>query len=301
MEFRQLRYFKTVAECRGFTRAAEVLRIAQPALSSQIQKLEDELQEQLLIRHSRGIELTDAGRRLLGHARTILHQIDLAREDMQDARDDPAGLIRVGMPRSVSDVLAVQLVREAGLRAPSVSIRIVEHFSETLYSQLLDRELDIALSYSTENSDRVTAESISTQKLILVSPIGAQPPASRIIFSDAVQLPLILRSPTHVITKMVSTAASEKGIEINVAHEIDSSETALNLVEAGIGHTILPEVLAMRHLRSGSIRTRTIVEPELERTLYLLRLAQNPPGKALLFVRELLLELLHERSGFGNV
>src|SRR5215469_10683899 len=122
MDFRQLKYFAVVAEAKSFTRAAELLRLAQPALSNQMQKLEEDLQEQLLIRHSRGIELTDAGRRLLGHARTILHQLDVAREDVHGAREEPEGLVRVGMSRSVAEMLAVELIREAACRAPGVSI-----------------------------------------------------------------------------------------------------------------------------------------------------------------------------------
>ena len=203
MEFRQLKYFATVAECGGFTRAAEVLRVAQPALSNQIQKLEEELQEQLLVRHSRGIDLTDAGLRLLGHARAILYQMDVAREDMRATRYGPAGLVRVGMPRSVSDALAVRLIQEARSRAPSLSVRIVEHFSETLFAQLLNRELDIVLSYSEGHSPRITAEKILTQKLYLVSPVSADAASNSISFVDAVQHPLILRSPTHNVSKLV--------------------------------------------------------------------------------------------------
>ncbi|MGB7885666.1 MAG: LysR family transcriptional regulator, partial [Xanthobacteraceae bacterium] len=138
MDFRQLKYFTMVAEAKSFTRAAELLRLAQPALSNQMLKLEEELQEQLFIRHSRGIELTGAGRRLLSHARTILHQVDVAMEDVRGARDEPEGLVRVGMPRSMGEILAVKLLQEAQRRAPAMSVRIVEHFSESLYVLLLE-------------------------------------------------------------------------------------------------------------------------------------------------------------------
>jgi LysR family nitrogen assimilation transcriptional regulator len=296
MDFRQLKYFTMVAEAKSFTRAAELLRLAQPALSSQVHKLEEELQEQLLIRHSRGIELTDAGRRLLSHARTILHQLDIAREDVRGAQGEPEGLIRVGMPRSVSEVLAVELIREAQARAPAISIRIVEHFSENLYAQLLDRELDLALTYSAESSVRVTTELISLQCLSLISPAKSRlPRGDQIEFAEVIRLPLILGSPVHVVRKLLTATAQDSGFELNVVHEIDSLQTALNMVEGGLGHTILPPTIVARGVRSGLVEARTIVAPELVRKLHMVRLAQSTPTRAQLVVRGLLMELLQEQ------
>jgi len=293
MDFRQLKYFTMVAEAKSFTRAAELLRLAQPALSSQMQKLEDELREQLLIRHSRGIELTDAGRRLLGHARTILQQVEVAREDVRGAGDEPEGLVRVGMSRSMSEILAVDLIEEARRRAPGLSIRIVEHFSESLYALLLDRELDIALTYSTENSARVVAELISLQRLSLVSPANSGlPQTSEIAFPDVLQLPLILGSPAHAVRKLLTAAATDSRTPPNVVHEIDSLQTTLNMVEGGLGHTILPPSIVTRLAQDGRVEVRTIIDPELTRKLHMVRPAQSTPTRAQLVIRNLLMELL---------
>jgi LysR family transcriptional regulator, nitrogen assimilation regulatory protein len=302
MDFRQLKYFAMVAEAKSFTRAAELLRLAQPALSNQMQKLEEDLQEQLLIRHSRGIELTDAGRRLLGHARTILHQLDLAREDVRGARDEPEGLVRVGMSRSVAEMLAVELIREAGRRAPAISIRIVEHFSETVHALLLERELDLALTYNPENSVRVAADLILLQRLSLISPASASFPASdQITFSEVMRLPLILGSPVHVVRKLVASTAADIGATPNVVHEIDSLQTVLNMVEGGLGHTVLPPGIVARAVQSGTIEARTIVSPELVRRLHLLRLAQSTPTRAQLVVRDILTELLQRQAHISPV
>lgn len=295
MDFRQLKYFTMVAEAKSFTRAAELLRLAQPALSNQMLKLEEELQEQLFIRHSRGIELTDAGRRLLSHARTILHQMDVAVEDVRGARDEPEGLVRVGMPRSMGEILAVKLLQEARRRAPAMSVRIVEHFSESLYALLLERELDIALTYSTENSVRVVAELISLQRLSLISPVNSDLPAEdQIALSSAMQLPLILGSPPHVVRKLLTSAAMESGTPPNVVHEMDSLQTTLSMVEGGLGHTVLPATLAAKAAQEGLVEVRTIVSPEVTRKLHLVRPAQNTPTRAQLLVRNLLMELLQQ-------
>ena len=295
MDFRQLKYFTMVAEAKSFTRAAELLGLAQPALSNQMLRLEEELQEQLFIRHSRGIELTDAGRRLLSHARPILHQVDVAVEDVRGARDEPEGLVRVGMPRSMGEILAVKLLQEARRRAPAMSVRIVEHFSESLYALLLERELDIALTYSTENSVRVIAELISLQRLSLISPVNSDlPSADQIALSSAMELPLILGSPPHVVRKLLTAAAMENGTLPNVVHEMDSLQTTLSMVEGGLGHTVLPATLAAKAAQEGLVEVRTIVSPEVTRKLHLVRPAQSTPTRAQLLIRNLLMELLHQ-------
>ena len=295
MDFRQLKYFTMVAEAKSFTRAAELLQLAQPALSNQMLKLEEELQEQLFLRHSRGIELTDAGRRLLSHARTILHQVDVAVEDVRGARDEPEGLVRVGMPRSMGEILAVKLLQEARRRAPAMSVRIVEHFSESLYALLLERELDIALTYSTENSVRVIAELISLQRLSLISPVNSDlSAADQIALSSAMELPLILGSPPHVVRKLLTAAAMENGTLPNVVHEMDSLQTTLSMVEGGLGHTVLPATLAAKAAQEGLVEVRTIVSPEVTRKLHLVRPAQSAPTRAQLFIRNLLMELLQQ-------
>ena len=293
MDFRQLKYFIMVAEAKSFTRAAELLRLAQPALSNQMQKLEDELQEQLLIRHSRGIELTDAGRRLLGHARAILHQVDVALEDVCGARNEPEGLIRVGMPRSMSQVLAVELILAAASVAPAVSIRIVEDFSESLYALLLERELDLALTYSTPGSIRVTAEVVLHRRLSLVSPVSSGIAATGDIpFAEVVRLPLILGSPAHVVRKLLESKAMEQGTIPNIVHEVDSLQTTLNMVVGRLGHAVLPATVVRDAAESGRVEIRTIVAPELIRTLHIAWPAQSTPTRAQLIVRNLLKKLL---------
>ncbi len=193
MDFRQLKYFLRVAEAKSFTRASELLGVAQPALSNQMQKLEQELREQLFVRHSRGVELTEAGQRLMTHARNILQQVELAHEDVHGAGSQPEGLIRIGMPRSVSEVLAVKLIGESKNRFPMVSIRLVENFSETLSAQLLDGELDLALTYSLDHSSHLISTLVFRERLYLVSPLHSKMPKRREVdFIQAAQLPLIL-------------------------------------------------------------------------------------------------------------
>jgi DNA-binding transcriptional LysR family regulator len=203
--------------------------------------------------------------------------------------------VRVGMPRSMGEILAVKLLQEARRRAPAMSVRIVEHFSESLYALLLERELDIALTYSTENSVRVVAELISLQRLSLISPVNSDLPSTdQIALSSAMELPLILGSPPHVVRKLLTAAAMENGTLPNVVHEMDSLQTTLSMVEGGLGHTVLPATLAAKAAQEGLVEVRTIVSPEVTRKLHLVRPAQSAPTRAQLLVRNLLMELLQQ-------
>jgi DNA-binding transcriptional LysR family regulator len=98
MELRHLRYFVAVAEERSFTRAAERLWVAQPGLSTQIRRLETELGVRLFDRHTRGVDLTDAGRLLLERARVVLAAADTAQATGEDIRAGLNGSLRLGSP-----------------------------------------------------------------------------------------------------------------------------------------------------------------------------------------------------------
>ena len=108
VELKQLKYFMHVAELGSYTRAAEVIDVAQPVLSRQIRQLEIELRQNLLIRHGRGVVLTDSGRTLLKHVNIIMDQIDEAYEDLSLSDGKLAGHITIGLPPTVAPPLVLR-------------------------------------------------------------------------------------------------------------------------------------------------------------------------------------------------
>ena len=108
MDLKQLEYFVRVAELGGFTKAAAVLSVAQPALSKQIRQLEVELQRNLLMRNGRGVSLTEEGAMLLSHAKGILEQVDRARQEIRDIQGLPIGKVIVAAPPMTSSRLGSQ-------------------------------------------------------------------------------------------------------------------------------------------------------------------------------------------------
>ncbi len=122
MELRHLRYFCAVAEALNFTRAAEKLRVAQPALSRQIKALEDELGTALLDRNRQRVLLTDAGRLLLAHAQRILAQVDIATTAVREAPKGAAGELRLGLDWRLPSTLIAQTVSAYRSRYPNVEV-----------------------------------------------------------------------------------------------------------------------------------------------------------------------------------
>ena len=148
MDLKQLSYFLHVADSGSFTRAASLLKIAQPALSRQVRQLEVELRQTLLLRNGRGVTLTEAGKRLLEHGRGILHQVDRAREDLEEMRGAPVGHTAIGVPPTVGRILSAPLVTEFGRRFPKATLGIVEGLSTYVTEWLASGRIDIGLLYN---------------------------------------------------------------------------------------------------------------------------------------------------------
>jgi DNA-binding transcriptional LysR family regulator len=148
MELRHLRYFVAIAEERSFTRAAERLWVAQPGLSTQIRRLESELGVQLFDRHTRGVDLTDAGELLLERARTALAAADVARSTGHDLEEGLVGSVRLGIVSGAGWPGTSALLGRFSCERPAVELTVVESFGGTLLRDLRDGRLDAMIAPS---------------------------------------------------------------------------------------------------------------------------------------------------------
>jgi DNA-binding transcriptional LysR family regulator len=148
MELRHLRYFVAIAEERSFTRAAERLWIAQPGLSTQIRRLEAELGIKLFERHTRGVDLTDAGRVLLERARAALAAAELARSTGQDLSAGLVGTVRLGIAKETPAAMVPSLLASFGRERPEVDVTVFESYGGALVRDLRDGRLDALIAPS---------------------------------------------------------------------------------------------------------------------------------------------------------
>src|SRR5437762_4086579 len=172
VDLKQLGYFVHVAELGSFTKAAAMLSVAQSALSHQVRQLEVELKQALLYRNGRGVTPTDAGKRLLGHARGILMQVDRARDELAETRGAPVGNVILGLPASIARVLTLPLLRSFRQSFPSASLGIVEGLSAYVIEWLVVGRVDIGLVYNAAPGPAVEIHPLHEQEMFLISAKG---------------------------------------------------------------------------------------------------------------------------------
>ena len=163
MEISQLRTILNVAELGSLTKAAERMRIAQPALSRQLRLLEDELGTRLFDRHGRGMVPTEAGRNVVRHAQQVMAELEEIRNVAVDSDAPLTGHVAIGMPPTVSDLLAVPLVRFINSHHPEATIRIVSAYSGFLLDWLHRGDIDVAILFETRPSRSNTCPPVPVQ------------------------------------------------------------------------------------------------------------------------------------------
>ncbi len=178
MELRHLRYFVTIAEERCFTRAAERLWIAQPGLSTQIRRLEAELGVKLFDRHTRGVDLTEAGKLFLERARTTLAAAEAARSIGADLEAGLVGTIRLGIAVEACARAVPELLGAFGRERPGIELTVFQSYGGTLLRDLRDGRLDAVLAPSMFGSDELARVRLSREPWVVLAAaahrLGAQ-------------------------------------------------------------------------------------------------------------------------------
>ena len=283
MEIRQLRYFVSIVEARSFTRAAEKLLISQPAVGLQIRNLERELGVSLLVRHSRGVELTDEGEILMRRARAVLAEVDGIAQAIRNCAGEARGTVRLGLAPSLSVLLAEPLMRLATERLPKVDLQLIEVTSPLLRQWVATRAIDMAIGCEGGSHDEVEEHPVLGEAMYLVgAPERFQPGQETIPFRALEGRRLLLADPMRsgVMEAKVRTAALVTGSDVRIAELHPSVETVKLLVQDGKGDTILPWSSVRRDCQQGALTAARIVEPDLLRHAVHFRRGNESPSLA---------------------
>ena len=300
MDVRQLRYFVEVVQAKSFTKAAERVRVAQPALGFQVRKLEDELGSALLVRHSRGVKTTEAGDALLKHAHAILRQIELAKQEVIDLAGPPRGPLALGVTPTASALLATRIVQQCGETFPGIALNLVEGLSEDVMQWLDEGRIDLGFTYNPTAVKGIESKPLLIEDLFYISPTEVDVGAEKMALAKLRNRPLILPSRPHGTRILVERAAEQQGIVIQVSCEVDSVATVRELVEAGIGATILPLGAVQDAVRSGRLHAVRIARPRISRTLHLAWSSRSAQTNAALVVCDIIDKLAEERILSGD-
>ncbi|MBF3551263.1 LysR family transcriptional regulator [Burkholderia pseudomallei] len=262
MELRQLRYFIAVAEEMNITRAAQRLHMTQPPLSRQLQLIEDEIGLPLFERGARPLKLTDAGRVLYAQARRVLEQADelapLTRRLAQAAERIVIGFVPSTLYGALPEV--IRAFREA---APAVELSLIEMFTLEQLGALKGGRIDIGFGRLRFDDDRLVREVLVEERLIVALPDGhplAAPDASISLADIAGQTLIVYPStPRPSFADQQLSALRDGGLAPAAVHEVRELQTALGLVAAQVGVSLVPE--SVEGVRVKGVAYRRLPEP----------------------------------------
>lgn len=295
MEISQLRTLIHVAELGSLSKAADRLRIAQPALSRQVRMLEEELGVRLFSRHGRGMALTDRGREVLAHALRVMAELEEIRARTADAEAPLTGQIAIGMPPTVADIVSVPLVTAFGRAHPEVGLRLVSAYTGYLFDWLQRGEIDLAILYDPRSARSLRSQPLLLENLFLIGPPEAGfSTVQAIPFARLAGRRLLLPSPRHGLRTIVERCAGEAGIALDVAVEADSYATLKDLVRHGQGWTILPLAPIHEDIRAGRLSGAALIDPVPTRRLILSHAADRPVSRLARFAGDSLAAIIRD-------
>lgn len=291
MDIRQLRSFQEIVAQGSLTRAAESLHVAQPALSLHLKNMEEQLGTRLLTRSRSGVTPTEAGELLLQRARAILEDLARTEDDIRNLETDPSGIVRIGLPGTISAMVSLPLILAARERFPRITLNITEAMSGFVGDWLSEGKIDLAVLYSRSKDARIRSELLLEEELVVLWPADAERPLE--MNMEALDnVPMVLPSGAHGLRVLIDRTFQALGFAPEIAMEIDSFNNIKRLVAAGFGPSILPLYAVTEEVAAGSLCVSRIAAPGLWRGAHLMSPGGRPVTRALEAVHALLREVI---------
>lgn len=243
MEFNQLRYVCAIAETGSFSRAAERCHVAQPSLSQQVLKLEEDLGAKLFDRLGRSVRLTEAGRAFVPHARSILHQMEAARAGVEDKRTDVRGSVSVGVIPTIAPYIMPRYTARFAKKYPEAKLRIVEETTPVLVESLRNLSIDLAILALPLRHKEFELFPLRTEPLFAVLPKD-HPRAGQksLALKDLRGEPFVMLRDGHCFRDLSVSACARARITPHIAFESGQFSSLLGMVAAGVGVSLVPEM-----------------------------------------------------------
>lgn len=275
LTLKHLRYFEALAEHRHFGRAAEACTISQPALSLQIKELEGLLGAPLVERSARQVRLTGLGEDFRGRAQQILQQVDELQDLVRAASGPLTGRLRLGIISTVAPYLLPAVMRAVTTRYPDLEVVPREAITRSLIADLLDSRLDAAVVALPISEPALTEFALFREDFVLVRPPGdaARPVPGP---ADLPMMELLLLAEGHCFRDQALSVCSPVGDAPRRVMEGSSLSTLVQMVSAGIGLTLLPEMAVPLETRSADVAVSRFPDVCPSRTVGLVWRRTNP-------------------------
>jgi LysR family transcriptional regulator, hydrogen peroxide-inducible genes activator len=243
MQIHQLRYFCAVASSGSFTRAARHEHIAQPSLSQQIRKLEDELGTKLFDRLGRTVRLTQFGEAFLPRAEAILRQVHTAKLEIQEMSGTGQGKLVIGAIPTIAPYFLPQCLASFAQRFPRVQVSVVEEVTDELLNRLQEGTLDLALLALPVPATHCLSHELFRERLYVVVPQSHRLAAlTQVHLKEIENDPFLLLKEGHCFRENTLSACGRARVRPNVVFESGQFTTILAMVAAGTGVSVVPEM-----------------------------------------------------------
>jgi LysR family transcriptional regulator, nitrogen assimilation regulatory protein len=296
VDFRKLKSFVKIVDAGSVSRAASILRTAQPALSQQIAALESHFKHKLLTRSNHGITPTEAGLVLYRHAQLLLKQIEQAQIDIDKSSKSLAGRVSIGLATySTSNALSLPILKETRALHPQIIVHINDSFGHVLSELIMTGKMDMAIIYGSEPIKGVTLQPLFREELFLVSPPGTafdRPLTEPLPLSALADVPLLLPSRGHFLRRLIDESLARARVLPKVVSEIESVSALGAAVLDGLGSTILPASVTAGAAGFAGAEVRRLVRPVIEATVSLCTSDHLPLSEPALAVRSVLLDIV---------
>jgi LysR family nitrogen assimilation transcriptional regulator len=265
MELRSLGYFVRIAELGSITRAAAHLRLAQPALTRHVQRLEEELGVALFTRANRGVRLTEAGQKLLENAERILREVERTGDEIRAQDAHPSGRIIFGITPTLCPVLVPELSADMRRDYPRVELKVMHAGMVRLEEFIIDGRVDVALLSELSRSRLIVSTRLAQEEMVLVTQPGARPDGV-VSGAELSRTPLVLGDGLRAA---MDALLAGRGVELKVEIEVNDHETIRLMVQHGAAASILPYSSVARECAQGLLDAHRIAEGGIFRTLAL--------------------------------
>lgn len=267
---KQINAFLAVAGNGGFTRAAEHLGMAQPALSQLVRELEATLDLRLFDRTTRSVELTEAGREFHAAASRIVDDLDFTLRAMRDLASRKRGRVRIAAPPLLATILLPKVIREFHASHPDVTVAILDLAPKNLAECVRAGQADCAIGTFAAGFPGVERTHLVRDDLAAYFPAGATPPPARLRWKDLGARPLVTLTSESGLRRVIETGFEAAGLAFDPAFEVTNVATALSLVEAGLGYTVLP-AYADAEARYRNLGVSALVAPSISRDVVMIQ------------------------------
>jgi LysR family hydrogen peroxide-inducible transcriptional activator len=278
MEVHQLRYFCAVAETGSFTRAAAREQVAQPSLSQQIMKLEEELGVRLFDRLGRAVRLTEPGQIFLPRARTVLGELRAAKEEVAEKQSTVTGKVSVGVIPTIAPYFLPPRIALFSRKYPNATITVMEDVTVRLMDRLRGGLVDLAIMALPARGHDLECYPLRTERLFAILPKGHALSRKRSVkMKELRSEPFLLLRDDHCFRDTAIEVCKQARIMPQVVFESGQFSSILGMVAAGLGISIVPEMAVEKRPDCSSV---LITDERASRTIGVAALKGHFLGRA---------------------